>query len=59
VIGAICSSHGPVIPLEISEKIEIRATYALSKHEAFLFSESLIGIVQQLINEGIHFKNLE
>lgn len=57
IIGAI-NSPGPSIPAELSSKIEIRATHALTDHEAFLFTVALNGIVNQMKKENINFSDL-
>lgn len=53
----ITSSTGPMIPIELSEKVVIRATYALTEHEAFLFTAALNGIVMQMKKEQFEISN--
>lgn len=50
-------SPGPTIPIELSDKIVIRATYPLTEHEAFLFTVALNGIVMQLKKEHLEVGN--
>ncbi|MGH2116623.1 hypothetical protein [Aerococcus sp. L_32] len=57
-VGAIGNSPGPTIPEELDNKVVIRATYALTEHEAFLFTMALQGIVIQMRKENFNLPNL-
>lgn len=56
-IGGV-DSTGPSIPRELSGKVVIRATYALTEHEAFLFTVALNGIVMKMKKESFDLNSL-
>ncbi|WP_411842164.1 hypothetical protein [Salinicoccus sp. HZC-1] len=56
-VGTV-GSPGSKIPIELSGKIVMRATYPLTEHEAFLFTAALNGIVIQMKKECFEISDL-